>query len=208
MPRQIVVGLLFLLISVFSAGQARKARSTPQRNERAEHHVKIVRPKIASSSEQDFVCVSPYELSKCRAHIELLQVILHRYKAEKLGRWTWVLVLSADWKYFVTQIYVDPNNVAFSNLQMRQTFVEEVLIGPKSEPKRQIELLGKWNIPFDHFLDVAVSHELGHAFCHQSDEIRAEQAARRLRKGDPASDACLPDHQWHEAAEAYTPSPG
>jgi hypothetical protein len=43
------------------------------------------------------------------------------------------------------------------------------------KPKRDLELMTKWNIPFDKFLDFAVTHELGHAFCQESDEIKAER---------------------------------
>jgi hypothetical protein len=51
------------------------------------------------------------------------------------------------------------------------------------KPQRQLELLKKWIIPFDKFLDFTVSHELGHAFCGESDEMKAERAGQRLRKG-------------------------
>jgi hypothetical protein len=40
----------------------------------------------------------------------------------------------------------------------------------------------KWNISFDKFLDFAVSHELGHASCQESDEIKAERFGQRLKK--------------------------
>jgi hypothetical protein len=50
------------------------------------------------------------------------------------------------------------------------------------KPKRDLELMTKWNIPFDKFLDFAVTHELGHAFCQESDEIKAERFDQRLRK--------------------------
>jgi hypothetical protein len=64
---------------------------------------------------------------------------------------------------------------------MRQTFLEEVLLMPR--PQRQIELVNLWHIPFDQFLDFAVTHELGHAFCKEPDEIAAEKAGQRLREG-------------------------
>jgi hypothetical protein len=40
----------------------------------------------------------------------------------------------------------------------------------------------KWNISFDKFLYFAVSHELGHASCQESDEIKAERFGLRLKK--------------------------
>jgi hypothetical protein len=55
------------------------------------------------------------------------------------------------------------------------------LLVPK--PRRQIELLDIWHIPFDQFLEFAITHELGHAFCDESDERRADRAGERLRGG-------------------------
>jgi hypothetical protein len=69
---------------------------------------------------------------------------------------------------------------AFSHLGYGQTFFDEALLVLK--PKRELELMTKWNISFDKFLDFAVTHELGHASCEESDEIKAERFGQRLRK--------------------------
>jgi hypothetical protein len=53
------------------------------------------------------------------------------------------------------------------------------------KPKRELELKTKWKIAFGDLLDLAVSHELGHAFCLESDEIKADRFAQRLRKSLP-----------------------
>jgi len=127
------------------------------------------------------VCASPYTISECEKQLAKLRSALRRYRVEKLGQWTWILIRSEDWKQFLQQLHLDPNSPAFSHLEMRQTFLEEVLIVPK--PERQVELFSKWHIPFDQFLDFAVTHELGHAFCHEYDETRAELAGQRLRRG-------------------------
>jgi hypothetical protein len=63
---------------------------------------------------------------------------------------------------------------------MRQTFVEEVLLVPK--PEREVELFNIWHVPFDRFLEFAITHELGHAFCNEPDEIKADRAGQRLRE--------------------------
>jgi hypothetical protein len=105
---------------------------------------------------------------------------LRKYDAEKLGKWTWILVRSEDWKQLVTQLHVDPVSPAFSHLGYRQTFFDQASLVLK--PKRELELMTKLNISFDKFLDFAVSHELGHAFCQESDEIKAERFGQRLRK--------------------------
>jgi len=53
-----------------------------------------------------------------------------------------------------------------------------------SKPQRQIELLDIWHIPFDQFLEFAITHELGHAFCNQPDEVKADKAGQKLRSGN------------------------
>jgi hypothetical protein len=65
-------------------------------------------------------------------------------------------------------------------------------------PKRLAELMDKWHMPFDQFLDFAVTHELGHAMCRESDEIKAERIGRELRQGKMA--VCGTGHQTLSAA--------
>ena len=148
----------------------------------SDSQLNVVRLKLANSGGQDFVCVSPYTIPQCEEQVAVLRPILHRYNAETLGKWTWVLVRSEDWKRILGQLHLNINSPAFSNLQMRQTFFEDVLVVPK--PQRLIELLDIWHIPFDQFLEVAITHELGHAFCNESDERKADNAGQQLRKGN------------------------
>jgi hypothetical protein len=162
---------LCLLAGLFIATQA---RSEPQLN--------VIRLKLANSGGQEFLCVSPYTISQCEEQVAMLRPVLYRYNAETLGKWTWVLIRSEDWKRILGQLQLDVNSPAFSNLQMRQTFFEDVLF--VSKPQRQIELLNIWHIPFDQFLEFAITHELGHAFCNESDEIKADKAGQQLRRGN------------------------
>ena len=147
---------------------------------RSDEELHVVRLNTASGG-QGFVCVSPYTIAECERQVAILRPVLHRYHAESLGKWTWVLVRSEDWNEIVTRLHLNPNSPAFSHLEMRQTFLEEALLVPK--PERQIQLLKMWHIPFGEFLNVAVSHELGHAFCDEADEAKADRAGQRLRKG-------------------------
>ena len=133
------------------------------------------------SAGQEFLCAGPYTRPECEKQIAILQRSLRRYAADGLGRWTWVVIGSDDWKSTLTRLHLDPSSPAFSQLERRQTFFEEALLVPKHN--RLAELLEKWHIPFDQFLDFAVTHELGHAFCQESDEIKAERIGRELRKG-------------------------
>jgi hypothetical protein len=143
-------------------------------------HLKIIRTRITNQAGQQFVCVEPYAISKCENQVVILQTTLHRYRAENLGPWTWVLVHSEDWKPILERVHMDPNSPAFTILERRQTFFEDVLLVPK--PTRQMELLPKWQTGFDQFLDLAVTHELGHALCNDPDERRADRFGKLLRQ--------------------------
>ena len=148
----------------------------------SDSHLNVIKVKLANSGGQEFVCVSPYTVPQCEKQVEMLRPVLHRYNAERLGKWTWVLVRSEDWKRIAWQLHLEANSPAFSNLQMRQTFLEEALLVPKRG--RQIELLDIWHIPFDQFLEFAITHELGHALCNESDERKADRAGQQLRRGN------------------------
>lgn len=164
----------------------------------SDSRLNVVKIKFAHSDGQEFACVSPYTIPQCEQQVAILRPVLHRYHAERLGRWTWVLVRSEDWKRFVEQLHLDTRSPAFSNLQMRQTFLEEVLV--VAEPKRQIELLDLWHIPFDQFLESAITHELGHAFCNESDERKADRASQQLRRGEGNS-CSLPKENTRKVAQ-------
>ena len=138
-------------------------------------HLNALRIGRATPAGQEFFCVGPHSAVQCETQAALLQAVLRKYDTEKLGKWSWILVRSEDWKQIVSQLHLDPASPAFSHLENRQTFFDEALLVLK--PKRELELIAKWNISFDKFLDFAVSHELGHAFCQESDEMKAERFA-------------------------------
>lgn len=164
----------------------------------SDYHLQIIRPTVAGFFGQRFLCAKPYSIAECNKQVLILQAALRRYPLEGLGQWTWVLVRSEDWKPILTRVQMDPNSPAFSILERRQTFLEEALL--VANPKRQLELLNKWNIPFDKFLDFAISHELGHAFCSESDEIKAERLGQGLRKGEGPVCVNLPARQPRPAS--------
>jgi len=134
-----------------------------------------------SAGRQQFQCTVTYTPIEWQKQIAMLPTVLARYRAEELGAWTWVLVPSAEWKAILLRVHLDPDSPAFSLLGQRSTYLESVLFAP--DGARWPELLRKWKIPFDQFLDFAVSHELGHAFCNEYKEAKAELYANRLRQG-------------------------
>ena len=152
-----------------------------------------------SSLKTEFFCVGPYSVPECETQAALLQAVLRKYDADRLGKWSWILIRSEDWKQIVSQLHLDPASPAFSHLEYHQTFFDEALLVLKH--KRELELITKWNISFDKFLDFAVSHELGHAFCQESDEVKAERYGQRLRKSLP--NACETKKQHNLLAEVH-----
>ena len=46
------------------------------------------------------------------------------------------------------------------------------------EPRDRAELLRTFRVPIDQMLDIAVSHELGHAICMETSEREADRFAK------------------------------
>lgn len=130
---------------------------------------------------QKFVCNTGYSVPDCIRQTSTLREALKPYDAERLGAWTWVLVKSADWKAILLSRGLNPDSPAFTVLEKRQTFLEEALF--VRVPSRSAELLRFWSVPLDKMLDLAITHELGHAACNMQDEHLADTFGRQLREG-------------------------
>jgi hypothetical protein len=87
-------------------------------------------------------------------------------------------------------------------LERRTTVFEEALFAASGS--RRGELLRKFQIPADALLELAVSHELGHALCQEKDEDRTNTYSRYLREGQLP--AC--HHSSVSAHSAEPVSPG
>jgi len=147
--------------------------------------VLIVQPwSMAQSAvtKQKFICNTGYTLPQCQREMKALRPILDKYDAEALGEWTWILVRSEDWRPLLHRLGGNPDSPALTFLRERTTIFEEALVEPV--PGRRAELLKIWQLPLDHLLDEAVSHELGHSLCNDSNEARAERRARALQRGE------------------------
>jgi hypothetical protein len=155
---------------------------------------------------QHFVCNIGYTVAKCREDLTTLRNTLAKYPLEQLGNWTWILVRSEDWKAIVTPRGLDPDSPAFTYYAKRETFIEEVLVA--NVPAREVEILARWHMSSARLRDLAVGHELGHAFCGEKDEAKANRLATLLRQGKPvsceiSSAAMLPfRHKGHDLALA------
>lgn len=139
----------------------------------------------AGAVAQHFICDGGYTLTRCRADMAVLRRVLAKYRAAELGEWTWVLVRSVDWKYFVMPRGIDPDSPALTYLPKRETFIEEALVA--RVPQRAGELMVRWGMSTDDLLELAVTHELAHVLCNESSEAKANRAARTLLSGKPLS---------------------
>jgi hypothetical protein len=135
----------------------------------------------AAEAQLHFVCNTGYSQERCREQMKVLRGVIGRYHGEALGEWTWVLVRSGDWKEIKSRLGLDPASPAFSVLKVHQTFVEEALVAPV--PGRSAELIKHWSSSIDELLQLAVTHEMGHALCNEEDEHRADTSGRVLRAG-------------------------
>ena len=129
--------------------------------------------------------IKPPKWAKCTCqthnqHVLSLRRVLAHYPIEQLGTWSFVLIPSADWRDLVRDIK-NPGSPALTEIERRTTVFEEVLFSPRSSPMRSAELLNMFNIPMEALLDLAVSHELGHALCQEKDEERTNTYGRNLR---------------------------
>ena len=132
--------------------------------------------------KQKFICNAGYSQQECHRQFAVLRPVLARFHADAVGEWSWVLVRSSDWKALAYRLGLNPDSPAFSALDTRVTFFEEVLVEPK--PARCAELMRIWHMPINHLLDEAVTHELGHALSQGSNEARAERRAQSLQRAE------------------------
>lgn len=137
--------------------------------------------RTTALSGQEFHCHTGYPLSECEKDILELKRLLTRYPIEELGHWTWVLVRSQDWRPISRMLRLDPNSPAFTALDPRETFLEGALF--VHDPERTAELMNEWQRSMPRLLELAVTHELGHAFCAEPNEAAADRFGEELRKG-------------------------
>jgi hypothetical protein len=130
---------------------------------------------------QRFVCNTGYTVEKCKKEIAVLRANLAKYPTAQLGDWTWILVRSEDWKPILLRRGLDPDSPAFTFYAKHETFIEEALV--TQVPGRGRELLLKWNMSMKDLLDLAITHEMGHALCDDKDESNADRVGQLLREG-------------------------
>jgi hypothetical protein len=151
-----------------------------------------------ANSTQRLLCNTGYRVPECLQQLAVLRAALDRYHAESLGPWTWVIVKSEDWKPIVRGHGGNTDSPAFTVSEKRETFLEEALFVPVAQ--RSAELLTAWSVPLNEFLDLAVTHEMGHGICHDRNEARAVQFSMLLRQGKEAKCAGTNDQKHRRGA--------
>jgi hypothetical protein len=151
-------------------------------------------PPVAAAGlprNQHFACNTGYTHASCHAQMQKLALHLARYREQLPGDWTWALVRSQDWHRILLSLDLDPQSPAFTVLDQRRTFLSEALIAP--DAYGGAELLRTFRVPLDRILDVAITHELGHAYCDDKREGEAERFGEQLRRNGAAR--CAPLHR-------------
>ena len=138
--------------------------------------------------DQHFVCNAGYAHLTCHRQVQKLGRQLTRFRQTLPHDWTWIIVRSRDWHDLLLARHLNPQSPAFTVLERHQTFLSETLF--ESDAQSRAELLRTFNVPLDQILYVAVTHELGHAYCGESHEGKAERFAEHLRSRGSAD--CSP----------------
>ena len=129
-----------------------------------------------------FFCSKGYDHNECLRDAASLRQALAPYPLQLLGEWSFYLVLTPDWKPLALCHDGPAVSPAFSLLLGRATVMDRSLFTGSAD--RKIELQ-KWSgIPWGPSLvDVAISHELGHALCQEKNERLANEYGKDLREG-------------------------
>jgi hypothetical protein len=127
-----------------------------------------------------FYCLQGYDLSKCEDHVLTLRRKLARYPISGLASWSFVLVPTGLWGEMVRAAGGPTGSPAFTALHSRETFFQDALFSPTALQRAQ--LMQMFGVDQDTQLELAVSHELGHALCQDTNERRAAAQAENLRE--------------------------
>ena len=128
-----------------------------------------------------FLCSQDYDKEECLQDANALRKALARYPTQLLGEWSYYLVAAQDWKPLARSHGGNSCSVAFTMLLGRATVLDRRLISPSAD--RNIELQRCGAITGPALLDLAITHELGHAICQEKNERRADDYGKELRGG-------------------------
>ena len=127
------------------------------------------------------LCSQKYDRTECVKDATALRQAMTAYPAQLLEQWWFVLVPADDWKTMVRSQGGDPVSPAFSILDQRATLLDSSLfVGSATRNK---ELLDRFGMIGPPLVDLAITHEMGHALCQEKNERRADDYGKELREG-------------------------
>jgi hypothetical protein len=127
------------------------------------------------------LCTTDYNPAQCLASANALAKVLQRYPATRLGVWKFVLASGEHWQQTVKSLGGDTESPAFTEFAARVTVLEDTLF--ETADSRKANLAQRYGQPPVGLLDYAVSHEMGHAICHERNEKLADAYGLALRMG-------------------------
>ena len=119
-----------------------------------------------------FLCSQKYDRAECVKDATVLRQAMSPYPTQLLGAWSFVLVPADDWKSLVRGQGGDPVSPAFSMFDQRVTLLDGSLF--VASANRNKELLQHFAKVGPALVDLAITHEMGHAICQEN-----ERAASR-----------------------------
>ena len=128
-----------------------------------------------------FYCLKDYNLATCEKHVFALRRELTHYPLGDLAPWSFVLVPSRDWEEMLRAAGGPPGSPAFTALHSRKTFFQDALFSPT--PSQREQFMQIFSVTQNPLFELAVSHELGHVICRETDEQKATACGRDLRTG-------------------------
>jgi hypothetical protein len=163
-----IIGVLVLAITLPCWPQSLKVIPAPMHN-------------VALPAQIRIYCANNYTSEKCAAHAGILAAELSKYQVSQLKQWSFAVVPSDEWKQLVIAMKGNPDSPAFTVLENRTTLFESALFEPVAS--RTYVLFKEFRAQGGDLLDLAVTHELGHALCSDPDERRAEENGQLIRAG-------------------------
>jgi hypothetical protein len=135
----------------------------------------------STPSTIEFLCSHKYERTKCVKDATALRHVMAPYPLQLLERWSFVLVAADDWKALVRSQGGDPVTPAFSILDQRATLLDSSLFGGFATRNKELE--ERFGMIGPALLNLAISHEIGHGICQETNERRADDYGKELRDG-------------------------
>jgi hypothetical protein len=126
-----------------------------------------------------FECSEDYDNLECLKDVAALRKALTPHPLQLLGEWTYYLVMASDWKELVHSRGGVGCSPAFSLLLGRATVLDRSLFSPTADRTLEIRKC----FPDPNLVQLAITHEMGHAICQDKDERRADDYGREMRDG-------------------------